>query len=463
MPGKDPVSMPRQNPTPNQEPPEKKKKKLWLIPVILVAVLAVLAAALILLKVFVLDAADSGGDDEDGWVDMDTTEDEEKEEKTSEEDLKQDDTEQETDAQEPLTATELLQEQLQKSCQELGDARGSAYDVKSLNSENSDRYGSVGVIGSYIQDVSGDGVEDLILVYATDDFAGVYADVYTVEDDQVTCKADHLWLWDDEGAGGYTSDDSVCISYMKQVGNSWYLYGDAASNFHHFADGASGSLMVYDCSGHSYTEIQNYSYAGSDFGDEVYEIPDAGRLAGLNVDNDMTIGAPYGFSDRDVTLIAGYGLTVDESYDFSDRMQGIYDGSVYGSLAVARLTDAQGNADSAAANSFYVQYASQGWVDSYNMNAGFEDGSILPDSSTRPLTDSDLADIKDDADLLQLARNEIYARHGRIFTTQKLIDYFESTDWYEPRIEPDDFSDDMLSQIEKDNIKLIQKYEELLN
>lgn len=85
---------------------------------------------------------------------------------------------------------------------------------------------------------------------------------------------------------------------------------------------------------------------------------------------------------------------------------------------------------------------------------------ILPDSSTRRLTDEDLADIADDAWLLRLARNEIYARHHRLFDSEELREYFESKDWYDGYIEPDSVSDeDMLSQIEKDNIKLIKKYE----
>lgn len=60
---------------------------------------------------------------------------------------------------------------------------------------------------------------------------------------------------------------------------------------------------------------------------------------------------------------------------------------------------------------------------------------------------------------LRLARNEIFARHGRKFDDAQLQSYFESKSWYNGTIDPDDFSESMLSEIEKKNIELIKKYE----
>ncbi len=61
---------------------------------------------------------------------------------------------------------------------------------------------------------------------------------------------------------------------------------------------------------------------------------------------------------------------------------------------------------------------------------------------------------------LRLARNEIYARHGRIFDSVDLRDYFESQSWYNGTIEPADFSESVLNEYEKANIKLIQSLED---
>lgn len=51
----------------------------------------------------------------------------------------------------------------------------------------------------------------------------------------------------------------------------------------------------------------------------------------------------------------------------------------------------------------------------------YDEDYILPDSGTRKLTNSDLAGL--DADELELARNEIYARAGRRFNTDYIQDY----------------------------------------
>lgn len=82
---------------------------------------------------------------------------------------------------------------------------------------------------------------------------------------------------------------------------------------------------------------------------------------------------------------------------------------------------------------------------------------ICPGSSDRYLTDSDLCYLS--AKQLRLARNEIFARHGRKFETKDLKNYFESKSWYYGYISAEDFDDDWLSQLEKDNIEFIQKYE----
>lgn len=83
---------------------------------------------------------------------------------------------------------------------------------------------------------------------------------------------------------------------------------------------------------------------------------------------------------------------------------------------------------------------------------------VLPESSTRLLTFADLEGL--DAEQCRIARNEIYARHGRKFKDEALQAYFNSKSWYNGYIEPADFTDTMLSDIENKNKDLIVKYEE---
>lgn len=99
----------------------------------------------------------------------------------------------------------------------------------------------------------------------------------------------------------------------------------------------------------------------------------------------------------------------------------------------------------------------------YNGNTVYEitsltkyDGKdyLLPNSGTKLLTSSDIAGMsKYD---LALARNEIYARHGRKFQTAEYNDYFSSKSWYS--INPNyNYSDDdsNLNEIEIKNVQFI--------
>ena len=92
--------------------------------------------------------------------------------------------------------------------------------------------------------------------------------------------------------------------------------------------------------------------------------------------------------------------------------------------------------------------------------AGGSQDYILPDSSTRQLSYGDIAGLTKEQ--LRIARNEIYARHGRMFTSEELQSYFNSKSWYRGTVSASSFSGNMLSQLEKDNIKLIQERENAL-
>ena len=59
-------------------------------------------------------------------------------------------------------------------------------------------------------------------------------------------------------------------------------------------------------------------------------------------------------------------------------------------------------------------------------------------------------------DLAKL-RNEIFARHGRIFTTQKWINYFATKTWYVPRY---DNVDALLNDYEWANLEVIRRLED---
>ena len=80
---------------------------------------------------------------------------------------------------------------------------------------------------------------------------------------------------------------------------------------------------------------------------------------------------------------------------------------------------------------------------------------ILPESSERALTDADVQGMSYDD--LQMAINEIYARHGRIFGTESIQQYFEGKSWYQGTTDADHFSDSVFSSVENQNIQFLLK------
>ncbi len=61
---------------------------------------------------------------------------------------------------------------------------------------------------------------------------------------------------------------------------------------------------------------------------------------------------------------------------------------------------------------------------------------------------------------LKVARNEIYARHGRDFVHQDLSCYFDKLSWY--KIDPE-YNENRLSPLEISNAVFILNYEKEIN
>ena len=101
-------------------------------------------------------------------------------------------------------------------------------------------------------------------------------------------------------------------------------------------------------------------------------------------------------------------------------------------------------------NGVSQQVGNYGWVVTYN-------GYMIPQSSSRRLTYADVAGLS--SWQLTIARNEIYARHGRMFDDPDIRAYFEAQPWYYGYILPGDFDASVLSATEQYNIGFIKSYE----
>ena len=84
---------------------------------------------------------------------------------------------------------------------------------------------------------------------------------------------------------------------------------------------------------------------------------------------------------------------------------------------------------------------------------------VLPDSSTRLYSASELQGLSNWD--LYIARNEIYARHGRMFQKDDLQSYFNGQSWYTPRYSPEQFdSMGLLNSTEQQNAATILSIEQ---
>jgi hypothetical protein len=80
------------------------------------------------------------------------------------------------------------------------------------------------------------------------------------------------------------------------------------------------------------------------------------------------------------------------------------------------------------------------------------EGLVFPNSDTVLLTEAELAGR--DAATLRLARNEIFARRGKIFADKALTEHFSKFAWYRPTV-----SELVLGPLEQQNLDLIRQYE----
>lgn len=338
-----------------------------------------------------------------------------------------------------VDAHELLLNKYNELKEEKGYSAGQMLDMVSNKGEV--KFENVGVIGGLIQDISGDEVEDLVAVYADAKFETVYADVYTIEENEVIEKEKEIILSTNEAW-----DIAKASVYLKKTEDGYNLICDNYSLVCHFADGVENKLTAYKCKDHEYDMVVNYSCAGSDLGQT--EIDDAianAQKAGLS---NITTAFRNMFvaQDEDVIFIAGYTTTVSENFDFTAFYEN--DNCKYGKLKINELTP-----NATVSDEQVIAFRNEvGTVETVQVATEENSDYILPQSNQRLLTDEDIKGIVDDEKLLKLAINEIYARYGRKFNTEWMQQYFDSKPWYKAQYDPQYFDDNItVTEIETQN------------
>lgn len=89
----------------------------------------------------------------------------------------------------------------------------------------------------------------------------------------------------------------------------------------------------------------------------------------------------------------------------------------------------------------------------YPENYANSDEYVLIGSDMRYIDKSEVYCLSKDN--MEIALNEIYARHGRKFASQELSNYFNSKSWYRGTVEPSDFNENVFNKYELANINTI--------
>jgi|GEM_PF-2060544 len=215
-----------------------------------------------------------------------------------------------------------------------------------------------------------------------------------------------------------------------------------------------------------YTETEEYEFdpagavkADDYWGEDWGEVEDYGEISEYIITRDAGLYSGENTSDLIMTIPAGVKVSVTDDCG-NGWYYAIYNNDS-GYIEANKLIFFD---DYWAGKPTYV---TQGAVYPYHGYSGtfskiyqwWSRSSILYNSSDFEIEEYELEELSPEE--LWIAKNEIYARHGRMFNNEKLQDYFNSSKcnaWYYPMYRPEYFNEDVLSEVEKYNVKFITDY-----
>ncbi len=321
--------------------------------------------------------------------------------------------------------------------QTVGDAFGSFFANPSWShTENED--GTVkDVTFTGVMQLDGKAVTDeIIFKFDKDDLSEFHVESIRVGDSTITTEDDQNALLDliygktdkAELAGLKTTPEEA-IQKSELQGYEGQTVGDAFSSF--FTDPSW-----------SHTENEDGT---------VKEVTFTGG-AQLNGE-DVTVEVVFRFDKDDWSDFHVESISIgDQQIVTEDDVNAFLD-VVYGKTDVANLQNLIGGESTTEETTEETTEA-----ETTGDTAADEDAYILPESDSRYYDYDEVCDMS--VDELNLAIDEIYARHGRKFKTQEIQDYFDAQSWYIPGYDPDDFdaiSDDLLNDYEKENVKTLSQ------
>lgn len=285
-----------------------------------------------------------------------------------------------------------------------------------------------GIFKTEVVDLDADGTSELLAFEIKQNsdkdgaFSEIHAIVYKESSGEVEAVSDtvvvsHIF----EG-----SDDIMQIRIALM--NNHYICIDATANVFLEADGGIIDMSLWEYDGTKFAMRGQIAVAGSDWSDSLEYCPDikeALKAAGLY---------------KTITQVYKYGIF---SFSMADE----------GMRALCKITAKLDVNDPYGSNAKHVNTVL------HYIDGNPENDYLLENSAYAIITDASI--ISFDKQDLRVARNEIFARYSRKFSDEQLQNYFESKAWYMyPYCEYENPDANILSAIERDNTKVIKKYEE---
>ena len=213
-------------------------------------------------------------------------------------------------------------------------------------------------------------------------------------------------------------------------------------------DTYSNSTEIYDKPVDIYWYIRFYDLTADENGNTTVDLMDY-DVPGARVQVDSGVG--YWFSTRSWYYDGFQNLdelndeVVTYNLDNYDCVEKNFSGSSDSAGSESSEAASEESGDTAGTEAAEVETSAA---------TGGEDGQIFPDSSSQVI---DAARIKalSDADL-KYAINEIYARHGYIFKSEDLKNYYKQFSWYHESVPAGQFTTSMFNSTERANVDAMQ-------
>ena len=309
-------------------------------------------------------------------------------------------------------------------------------------------------------DLDWNGTEELLAIRIKQpdentDQNNLIAEVYQYEGDKLKRVA-QCTLAEDILA---TSEADIEV-FLVNTENGMYLCCEDSETMNFLADGVDWNLRTFCYDGSSFIQQADTQIIGSAW-EESDEVPAREALNAIGLYPAELVSIPITEQVDNLTKISTIQRYLTEDTDAVNAYLISPEAEMMEYGATWFHSYQNENRENKSEEAFADYGEHHGEIAEAETSASQED-YIIPDSDSRYITEEDLNGLSDYEILL--ARNELYARHGRIFVNQDLDSYFRSKSWYQPTVSGDQFTEEyaasVFNEFERTNIDTIVKYEQ---